>query len=178
MPLLRKSTAIAAALTLLASPVLAQTEASPPATVATQDQGTAQPDGMGEQGPDAMRDMMREMMMEMMHENRRMDGKRGARAERRDGGRWHHAGRRDGKMRDGHRMRGGPGDMRRGMMHSAGMKIVFAIADADGDGALSLTEIQDFHARIFKAVDQNDDGKVDLLEIEGFFHESDDETAE
>lgn len=170
MTLLRKSTAIAAALTLLASPVLAQTEASPPAAAAARDQGMAQPDGMGEQGPDAMRDMMRDMMMEMMQENPRIQGKRGA---WRDGGRWHQGGRKDRKMRDGHEMRDGQAGM-----HGAGMKIVFAIADADGDGALSLVEIQDFHARIFKAVDQNDNGKVDLSEIQGFFHDGFDEPAE
>ena len=56
------------------------------------------------------------------------------------------------------------------MMHGAGMRMMFAVVDADGDGALSLTEIQDFHGRIFKAVDRNSDGKVEMTEIEAFFH--------
>ncbi len=55
-------------------------------------------------------------------------------------------------------------------MHGPAMKILFAVADADGDGALSLQEIQDFHARIFKGVDGNADGRVDMEEIQIFFH--------
>ena len=70
--------------------------------------------------------------------------------------------------------------MRAGMMHGAGMhgagmRIVFAVADADGDGALSLAEVQDLQGRIFKAVDDNGDGKVDMIEIEQFFHNGPDE---
>src|SRR3546814_7644813 len=43
----------------------------------------------------------------------------------------------------------GPGMMRHGgMMGRGGMRIMFAIMDADGDGALALGEIQDIHARI------------------------------
>jgi hypothetical protein len=77
-----------------------------------------------------------------------------------------------GRMRDRdwHRGRMGPP-----MMHGAGMRMMFAVVDADGDGALSLTEIQDFHGRIFKAVDENSDGKVEMTEIEAFFHGDDDD---
>ncbi|WP_245260941.1 EF-hand domain-containing protein [Chelativorans sp. J32] len=50
------------------------------------------------------------------------------------------------------------------------MKVLFAIVDADGDGALTLDEINDFHSRIFNAVDQNGDGAVTMEEIEDFFH--------
>ena len=56
------------------------------------------------------------------------------------------------------------------MMHGTRMRLIFAIVDADGDGALSLTEVQDFHGRIFTAIDQNRDGKVEMAEIEAFFH--------
>ncbi|MBX3572879.1 MAG: hypothetical protein KF694_11055 [Mesorhizobium sp.] len=40
---------------------------------------------------------------------------------------------------------------------------------------LALEEVQDFHGRIFNAVDQNGDGGVDVGEIQSFFHGSDDE---
>ena len=68
--------------------------------------------------------------------------------------------------------------MRAGMMHGVRMRMMFAIVDADGDGALSLAEIQDFHARIFRAVDENADGKVEMEEIEAFFHGPSDEDTE
>ena len=55
---------------------------------------------------------------------------------------------------------------------------MFAIVDADGDGALSLTEVHDFHERIFRAVDENNDGMVEMEEIEFFFHGPGDEAAE
>ena len=51
-------------------------------------------------------------------------------------------------------------------------------AIADGDGALSLTEVHDFHERIFRAVDENNDGMVEMEEIESFFHGPGDEAAE
>ncbi|MBZ9894282.1 MULTISPECIES: hypothetical protein [unclassified Mesorhizobium] len=40
--------------------------------------------------------------------------------------------------------------------------------DADGDGALSHSEIQDVIGRIFDAVDENGDGRIDLEEIQSF----------
>ena len=64
------------------------------------------------------------------------------------------------------------------MMHGSGMRMIFAIVDADGDGALSLAEVQDFHSRIFKAVDQNKDGRAEMTEIETFFHGSKTESEE
>jgi Ca2+-binding EF-hand superfamily protein len=69
-------------------------------------------------------------------------------------------------------MRGMDGAMR-GAMHGPRMKIMFAIMDADGDGALALEEIQDFQERIFNAVDQNGDGSVEMEEVQSFFHGSD-----
>ncbi|MBZ9674010.1 hypothetical protein LB536_30395 [Mesorhizobium sp. ES1-3] len=47
---------------------------------------------------------------------------------------------------------------------------MFAIADANSDGALSQAEVQDFIGRIFNAVDENGDGAVDMDEIQTFFH--------
>lgn len=75
-------------------------------------------------------------------------------------------------MRDGmrgDRMRGR--DRMRGMMRHRQMmmKIMFAIADADNDGALSFEEISTIHRRIFDKVDANRDGKVTPEEIQGFF---------
>jgi EF hand len=66
----------------------------------------------------------------------------------------------------------GPGMMGPGMMgHRGGMlRIMFAIMDADGDGALSLEEVQDIHARIFKHVDADKNGRVTMEEIQAFFH--------
>lgn len=68
-------------------------------------------------------------------------------------------------------MRGFYGGM--GGMYGARMKIMFAVVDANGDGVLTLEEVQDFHGRIFNAVDQNGDGGVDVGEIQSFFHGSD-----
>ena len=45
------------------------------------------------------------------------------------------------------------------------MKIMFAIADTDGDGALSFEEVMTIHKRIFDKVDANKDGKVTLEEV-------------
>ena len=64
-------------------------------------------------------------------------------------------------MRDGGRMQG--------MMHRQMMKVMFAIADADNDGALSFEEVTTIHRRIFDKVDVNRDGKVTPDEIQTFF---------
>jgi hypothetical protein len=48
------------------------------------------------------------------------------------------------------------------------MKIMFAVADADGDGALSFEEVTAIHKRIFDAVDANKDGKVTTDELQAF----------
>lgn len=55
---------------------------------------------------------------------------------------------------------------------------VFAIMDADGDGASGAGEIQDFQERIFNAVDQNSDGSVESEDIQSFFHGLDEDQAE
>ena len=43
------------------------------------------------------------------------------------------------------------------------------LMDTDGDGALSLEEVQAAHAKIFKAVDTDKNGQVTLEEIQTFF---------
>jgi hypothetical protein len=173
MALLSKFTAATAALTFLIAPALAQTDTTPAPTTPP----AAQPEMSG-QSPDSMREMMREMMQEMMREEPRAQGRRGDRAERRGGGdRWRHGARRD-RPGSEYRTGKGPGGMRSGMMHGAGMRMMFAIVDADSDGALSLAEVQDFHGRIFNSIDENGDGSVEMEEIESFFHGSDDKDDE
>ncbi|MBX4898841.1 EF-hand domain-containing protein [Rhizobium bangladeshense] len=75
------------------------------------------------------------------------------------------------------------GMMGRGMMMQPGMmggmppmgmrgqmmKIMFAIADTDGDGALSFEEVTAIHKRIFDSVDANRDGKVTPEEMQAFW---------
>ncbi|UCI10364.1 EF-hand domain-containing protein [Mesorhizobium sp. B1-1-8] len=166
------TTAVAAVLAMLASPALAQTNGTPAPSAPAQEgaQQTPAPNG---QNPESMREMMRQMMSEMMQE--RMQEDRGARAERRDGDRWH----RDYRMGapEGRRAMG-ERSMGAGMMHGAGMRMLFAILDADGDGALSRNEVQDFIGRIFNAVDENGDNSIDMEEIQSFFHGAGDRAAE
>ncbi|WP_415724002.1 EF-hand domain-containing protein [Pseudaminobacter sp. NGMCC 1.201702] len=108
-----------------------------------------------------MRAMMREMMQEMMRQQRET-GTSANNAERDDDddddGSW---------MRRDHMgaCMGGQGRMMRG----APMRVMFAIVDADGDGTLSLQEVQDFHARIFRAVDADGDGQVAMEEVHSFW---------
>lgn len=69
------------------------------------------------------------------------------------------------------RMEAGPRMMRHGGMmgHDGMMRIMFAIMDADGDGALTLSEVQDTHARIYKHIDADKNGKVTPQEMQEFF---------
>jgi hypothetical protein len=60
---------------------------------------------------------------------------------------------------------GGPAMMRPGLT-----RMMVVMMDTDGDGALSLEEVQSVHARIFKAMDADKNGKVTLEEIQQFFH--------
>ncbi|MGX9117095.1 EF-hand domain-containing protein [Mesorhizobium sp. BHbsci] len=78
----------------------------------------------------------------------------------------------------GHSMMGG-GMMQPGMMGAMPMmrmrghmmKIMFAIADTNGDSALSFEEITAIHKRIFDKVDANKDGKVTTEEVQAFMRE-------
>ena len=68
----------------------------------------------------------------------------------------------------------GPGMMRHGPMvgrRGHAMKLMFAIADADGDGALSFEEVTVIHKRIFDSVDTDYDGKVTVEEVQAFLRE-------
>jgi len=51
------------------------------------------------------------------------------------------------------------------------MKVMFAVADVDGDGALSFDEVITVHKRIFDRVDANRDGKVTPEEMQTFMRE-------
>ena len=51
------------------------------------------------------------------------------------------------------------------------MKVMFAIADTDGDGAVSFEEVTAVHKRIFGTVDTNKDGKVTIKEVQTFIRE-------
>jgi hypothetical protein len=48
------------------------------------------------------------------------------------------------------------------------MTIMFTLMDSDGDGVLSESEFQSAHARMFKVLDQNKDGRLSLEEMERF----------
>ena len=49
------------------------------------------------------------------------------------------------------------------------MKIVFAVTDANGDGALTPDEVTEIYRRIFNAMDANKDGRVTLEEVQAFW---------
>ncbi|MAS41926.1 MAG: hypothetical protein CML46_21990 [Rhodobacteraceae bacterium] len=80
----------------------------------------------------------------------------------------------DGPMADHPAMGGGDGSMMMGGMMGNGrgprggrmgpppmmMRMMFAIADADGNGSISLEEMQEIHARMFRAVAADHDGGV------------------
>jgi hypothetical protein len=50
-----------------------------------------------------------------------------------------------------------------------GMRLMMILMDTDGDGALSLEEVQAAHAKIFKTVDTDKNGKVTSEEMQIFF---------
>ncbi|MEC5290060.1 EF-hand domain-containing protein [Aurantimonas sp. C2-6-R+9] len=63
-------------------------------------------------------------------------------------------------------MRGGMMGSRMGGAHM--MRMMMILLDIDGDGALSLDEVQAVHARFFKAVDADANGKVTIEEMQVF----------
>lgn len=69
------------------------------------------------------------------------------------------------------RWRGMMGRMGMGPMRGQMMKIMFAVADTNGDGALSFEEVMAVHKRIFDTVDSNKDGKVTLDEMRAFIQD-------
>ena len=70
----------------------------------------------------------------------------------------------------------GRGMMGCGMMGGRAMgppimlRMMFALMDSDGDGAIELPEFQAAHERIFKAMDSNKDGRLTLEEMQAFMH--------
>ena len=56
--------------------------------------------------------------------------------------------------------------------HGPGLRITMALIDTDGDGAVSLEEVQSFHARVFKLLDTDADGKLTHEEVQSFFRSS------
>jgi hypothetical protein len=65
-----------------------------------------------------------------------------------------------------------PGMRMMGPMRGHMMKIMFAIADGDGDGAVSFEELTAIHKRVFDAVDANNDGKVTPEEMQAFMQDT------
>jgi Ca2+-binding EF-hand superfamily protein len=53
----------------------------------------------------------------------------------------------------------------RGMV---GLRIIFSLMDADGDGKLTIQEWQAAHERIFRAMDTDHDGTVTFEEMKAF----------
>jgi hypothetical protein len=79
--------------------------------------------------------------------------------------------RRDGDRADSQMPPGRMGSTPEMGRHGHAMRLVFAIADADGDGGLSLEETADIQARIFSAIDADDDGTMTPEELQAFMGE-------
>jgi hypothetical protein len=77
----------------------------------------------------------------------------------------------EGMMSHGMRQTGADAVMPRMRMRRHMMKIIFAVADTNGDGGLSFDEITTIQKRIFDQVDDNKDGKVTPEEVQSFMHE-------
>lgn len=55
-----------------------------------------------------------------------------------------------------------------GMMGPGMMRMMLILMDTDGDGAVSLSEFQAAHERMFKAVDADKDGRLTMREVQEF----------
>lgn len=76
-----------------------------------------------------------------------------------------------GMMGQGMMGQGMMGGMPMMRMRAHMMKIMFAIADTDGDGGMSFEEITAIQKRIFDKVDADKDGKVTPEEVQTFMRE-------
>ncbi len=74
----------------------------------------------------------------------------------------------DGMM--GHGMKGRIAMSNHATSSAVMFRVIFALMDADSDGAVSLQEFQTAHERIFKAMDSNKDSKLTPEEIGAFMH--------
>ncbi|KXF75961.1 hypothetical protein ATN84_17175 [Paramesorhizobium deserti] len=74
-------------------------------------------------------------------------------------------------MMGGGMMPGMMGGMPMRPMRPLVMKIFFAIADTNGDGALSFDEVSAIHKRIFDSIDADKNGAVTPDEIKQFMQE-------
>jgi hypothetical protein len=133
-------TVIATALLLMSNIAGAQEQKAPSA--GTQEQEAPSEKMTGQEAPSAkdIGDRVREIVRDEMGQGMRGHGVRG------------------------HGMRG-HGMMGHGIMR---MRVMMILMDTDGDGALSLEEVQTAHAKIFKAIDTDKDGKVTLEEMQMF----------
>jgi hypothetical protein len=55
--------------------------------------------------------------------------------------------------------------------HGHMMKVMFAIADTNGDRVLSFEEVTAIHRRLFDRVDANKDGQVSIEEVQAFMRD-------
>ncbi|BCM19220.1 EF-hand domain-containing protein [Mesorhizobium sp. J8] len=133
------------------------------------------PDINGQAGG-PMREMIRQMIDQAVQEKMQQDRNSEVADDRRQdenarkdtdlgGDRWQRH--RYGGPPGEHRMAGHHGPR---MMRGAGMRLMFAFLDTNGDGSLSENEVQDAVGRVFSAIDQNGDGNIDMHEIQSFLH--------
>ncbi|MDW6024781.1 EF-hand domain-containing protein [Mesorhizobium sp. BAC0120] len=76
-----------------------------------------------------------------------------------------------GMMGGGMMPPGRMGRMRTHMPSQHMLKILFAIADTNGDGSISFDEISAIQKRIFDLIDTNHDGRITLDELNAFLQE-------
>ena len=150
-----KAMVVAGALIVGIAPAVSQTGQNPSAP--------AMPPDVNPQMREMMRDMMREMMRQERTDSQGAAGDDGASRRGWDD----RGGRREGHMEWGRR---GPRDgMGRDFAHGAGIRVMMAIMDKDGNGGVSLEEAQEFHARLFRVLDQDSDDELTAEEVRDFF---------